>query len=271
MNPELLLGLLALLRAEDDIVAVSEAHLARAAAPRDERRGGAVAVIPITGALFPRSVSGWFGTVPGMDALRGRLAAAANNPEVGSIVLDIDSPGGTVAGTAETGAAVAAAAQRKPVVAVANTLAASAAYWIASQASEVVMAPHAMAGSIGVIALHQNIGKALERFGVETTLIRSGPRKAEGHPFGPLDDTAREAVQARVDEAATAFIKAVATGRNLTPAEARKRFGDGHAMSSREAVETGLADRIATLDEVVAGLAAGKGRAWKRRSAIAFA
>lgn len=271
MHPEMLLGLLALLGAEGDIVAVSEAHLARAAAPREERRGGAVAVIPVTGALFPRSVSGWFGTVPGMDALRARIGTAANNPDVASIVLDMDSPGGTVAGTVETAAAVAAAAQRKPVVAVANTLAASAAYWIASQATEVVMAPHAMAGSIGVIAVHQNVGKALERFGVETTLIRSGPRKAEGHPFGPLDDTAKEAIQARVDEAAVAFLKAVAAGRKMALPEARKRFADGHVMGSAEAVESGLADRIATLDEVIAGMASGKAPAWRRRSAIAFA
>ncbi len=153
----------------------------------------------------------------------------------------------------------------------ANSLAASAAYWIASQASEVVMAPNALAGSIGVLAIHQNVSKLYERMGVETTVMRSGPRKAEGHPFGPLDDAAREAIQARVDEAAQAFIGAVAAGRKITPKQAQERFGDGRVMSVREALSTGLADREATLDEVVAGLRAGTGRAWRRRAAFAFA
>jgi capsid assembly protease len=269
MNPETMLSLIAYLAGED-LVAVSEQHLARSVQPR-EAKGGAVAVIPIVGGLMARSMQSWFGTFPGMDALRARIDAAARNPEVASIVLDIDSPGGTVAGTAETAAAVAAAAQRKPVVAVANSLAASAAYWIASQASEVVMAPNAMAGSIGVLAIHQNVSKLYERMGVETTVMRSGARKAEGHPFGPLDDAAREAIQARVDEAAGAFIAAVASGRKMTPKQAQERFGDGRVMSAREALSTGLADREATLDEVVAGLRAGTGRAWRRRAAFAFA
>lgn len=270
MNPEILLGLLAMLGRDGDLVAVSEQHLARTAAPR-EARGGAVAVIPVTGALFPRSVAGWFGTVPGMDALRARIATAANNPDVASIVLDMDSPGGTVAGTEETAAAVAAAAQRKPVVAVANTLAASAAYWIAAQASEVVMAPGAIAGSIGVMAVHQNVAKAMERFGVQTTLVRSGARKAEGNPWEPLSEEALAALQARVDEAAGAFLDAVAAGRRMSPKTARERFGAGQTFTAREAVANGLADRVATLDEVIAGMSAGKGRAWRRRSAIAFA
>lgn len=269
MHPELLIRMVALMAGED-LVAVSEQHLARTTAPH-EVRGGAVAVIPITGALMPRTVSGWFGSVGGMDALRQKIDAAARNSDVAAIVLDIDSPGGTVAGTVETAAAVATAARAKPVVAVANSLAASAAYWIASQASEVVLAPNALVGSIGVLSVHQNVAKLYERMGVETTIVRSGSRKAEGHPFGPLDDTAREAMKARVDEAAAAFLDAVAAGRKLTSKAARERFGDGQVFGVAEALGNGLADRSATLDEVVASLSAGKGRVWRRRSALAFA
>lgn len=269
MNPEMMLALVAHLAGED-LVAVSEPHLARITAPR-ETKGGAVAVISITGALMPRSMSGWFGTVPGMDGLRSRIDAAARNPDVAAIVLDIDSPGGTVAGTAETAASVSAAAATKPVVAVANSLAASAAYWIASQATEVVLAPNALVGSIGVLAIHQNVAKLYERMGVETTVVRSGDRKAEGHPFGPLDETARAAIQGRVDEAASAFLDAVASGRKINRKAAQERFGDGRVFGVREALESGLADRAATLDEVVTALSAGKGRAWRRRSALAFA
>lgn len=268
MNPETMLSLIGSLAGEG-LVAVSEAHLARAAAAKQDR-GGAVQVIPVSGPMLPRSISGWFGTIAGMDVLRQRIEGAARNPDVAAIVLDIDSPGGTVAGTAETAAVVAAAAQQKPVVAVANSLMASAAYWIGSQATEVVMAPHSDAGSVGVVAMHANVARMYERLGVEMTVIRSGPRKAEGHPFGPLDEAAREAIQARVDDAAGAFLDAVAAGRRMGRKTAQDRFGAGHVMGAREAVESGLADRMATLDEVVAGLAAGKGKVWRRRSAVVF-
>lgn len=270
MNPEILLSQLAQMSGED-VLAVSEQHLGRAATARDPARAGKVAIIPVNGALFPKSFkSFWGGSYEGMDALRARIAQAASDADVSAIVLDMDSPGGTVAGTAETAAVVAAAAERKPVVAVANSLAASAAYWIAAQASEVVMAPAAMTGSVGVIAMHQNVAKALDRMGVETTLITSGARKAEGNPFGPLSDTAREAMQARVNEAADAFMAAVASGRKMSLKAVRDKAGDGQVMSASEALSAGLADRVATLDQVVAELSAGKGRVWRRRSALAF-
>lgn len=270
MTPEQILSLLAALSGED-VLAVSEQHIARASAPRDGGKRGTVALIPITGALMPRSYRGVFGSVEGMDVLRGKIGAAAGDDEVSAIVLDIDSPGGTVAGTIETAASVAAAAERKPVVAVANTLAASAAYWIASQASEVVMAPGAITGSVGVIAVHQNVGKALERLGIETTLLVSGARKADGNPFGPLSDTARKAMQARVDEFAEIFLATVASGRKISVKAARESAGDGQLMTSAEAVTARLADRVATLDQVIADLSAGKGRVWRRRSGLAFA
>lgn len=274
MTPEQLLALLAAL-AGDDLLAVSESHLIRAASgPREAPASapGRVAVVPILGAMSARSYRTYFGAVEGMDSLRARIAAAARDGNVSAIVLDIDSPGGTVAGAAETASAVAAAAKIKPVVAVANSVAASAAYWIGSQASEFVVAPNAIVGSIGVMAVHQNVAKALDRMGVETTLIRSGGRKAEGHPFGPLDDAARAALQARVDEAAASFLDAVAQGRRLSASTARERFGDGRAMGAAEAVASGLADRVATLEATIASLAAGSAkRAPGRRSALAFA
>lgn len=271
MTPKELLAMLAGL-AGDEILAVSERHLdaaARAGQGAQPDRG-AVAIIPVTGALSARGYRSFFGTVEGMAALRARLASAAKDPNVSAIVLDIDSPGGTVAGTSETAAAVAAAREAKPVVAIANGLAASAAYWIGSQATEFVMAPNSMAGSIGVLSVHLNWAKAYADAGVEPTMIRSGARKAEGHPWGPLDDTARAAIQARVDEAFVSFIDAVAAGRRMSAKAARDKFGDGRVLGAEEAVSTGLADRIATLDAVVADLSAGKKRAWGRRSAIAF-
>jgi capsid assembly protease len=255
----------------EDVLAVSEQHLSRAPAPKETASRGTVAIVPVTGVLVPRGMQGWLGKTPGMDSLRSQIASAAANSDVSAIVLDIDSPGGSVAGTEETALAVADAATKKPVVAVANTLAASAAYWIGSQATEFVVTPGSMAGSIGVISVHSNMAKMLDRMGIEMTLIRSGPRKAEGHPFGPLDDAARESMQQRVDSAATDFFAAVARGRKTSLRAVKEKFGSGAIFSAAESVENGLADRQATLDQVIADLSAGRGRAWKRRSALAFA
>ncbi len=270
MNPDLLLALIAHLAA-DDLLSVSEQHVARVAQPREPSRRGTVAVIPVLGPLMGRSASSWFGRIEGMDVLRQRIDAAAANADVSAIVLDIDSPGGSVAGTAETADSVARAAAIKPVIAVANSLAASAAYWIAAQASEVVMTPAALTGSVGVMQIHQNLGKAMERVGVEMTMITSGARKAEANPFGPLSDVAKAAMQARVDEAAQAFYGAVASGRKLSLKVVKERAGDGQVFTSSEAVTAGLADRIATLDQVIADLSTGKAKAFRRRSALAFA
>jgi capsid assembly protease len=208
-----------------------------------------------------------------MDSFRAALAQAAADKSVEAIVLDVDSPGGTVAGAAETAAAVASAASIKPVTAVANTLMASAAYWIGSQATNIVMAPSGEAGSIGVLALHENRSAMLERMGVEITIQHAGRYKAEGNPFQPLDDAARAARQNRIDAAYDTFTSAVASGRGRTVEAISGGFGEGRVMDAGPAVAAGLADRIATLDEVIAeyaGRRSGSPNRRPRRSALPF-
>lgn len=230
-------------------------------------RAGSVAIVPIYGALMPRG--GWFST--GMDSVRAQVRDYAANADVSAIVLDIDSPGGSVAGTMETAAEVKAAAGQKPVIAVANTLAASAAYWIASQASEFVIAPSADVGSIGAMILHQDVSGMLEQWGVKMTMIRSAqsPMKNEAHPFGPLTEDATAFLQARADEAGGDFIKAVAAGRRTSQANVRETFGQGRVFGAREALSRGMVDRIATLDDVIGGLQQKRATS-RRRSALAF-
>lgn len=227
-----------------------------------------VAVVPVYGPLTQRG--SWYGT--SMDLMRARIGALAADASIGSIVLDIDSPGGTVAGTAEAAAAVRAAAAQKPVIAVANTLAASAAYWIGSQASEFVIAPSGDVGSIGVMAMHQDISGWLEQNGIKMTMIRSSqsPLKNEANPFSPLGDDAAAFLQSRVDESGDQFVKAVAAGRRVSQTKVREDFGQGRVFGAQAAVARGMADRIATLDDVVAGLAKKAGAAPRRRSALAF-
>lgn len=238
---------------------------------------GGVAVIPVYGALAPRGFSSmFFGSVMGMDNLRSMIADAADNDMVGTIVLDFDCPGGTVDGTPETAAAIAAAAQKKKVIACANTLCASGAYWIASQASEIVMSPSGRAGSIGVYGMHQDISKALANAGVNVTVVSSpqGGYKTERLPFGPLSPEAHAAMQSQSDAEYANFVREVAQGRRVTQTKVRDDFGRGRVVSAQAAVANGMADRVATLDDVISGAAGGKRTTSsampRRRSAMAF-
>ena len=152
--------------------------------PTQSQRGG-TAVLPLYGVLTPRREY-FSGTA--LNEFQGWLNEALRSTAVDRIVIDIDSPGGSVSGVTEAAAAIRKAKAFKPVVAVANSMAASAAYWIASQASEFVATPSGEVGSIGVFAMHQDISKALSQFGVQVTLISAGKYKVEGNPFEPLGD-----------------------------------------------------------------------------------
>lgn len=267
-------ALIGVLAGYDPALALCEEHLARfavmaaRAGDAEPTRQGRVAVLPISGPLLPRGGQSFFGSWRGMDSIRGQLATLADDDDVSAIVLDIDSPGGTVAGTAETAAAVRAAAAKKKVIAVANPLAASAAYWIGSQASEFVAAPGADLGSIGVLAMHTDISKALADAGVAVNVIRSAKYKGEGMPFSPLSDDTRAFMQSKVDDAHSDFVRDVAAGRGVTQTAVRENFGEGRVVNATSAVKRGMADRIGTLDSVVAGLVGVKPR---RRSVAAFA
>lgn len=243
----------------------SEPRVSTATAPQ------AIALLALQGPLTARGLRSWGREVsPGMDRFRSALNAAVADPNVAAIVIDVDSPGGTYTGTPETASAVRAAAAVKPVIAVTETMAASAAYFIASQATEIVVAPSAEVGSIGVLSVHMDMSKMLEDFGIKTTIVRSRPGKADTNPYEPLSEEALASIQASVNEADAEFLAAVAKGRNTSVANVRETFGQGRMVGAREAVRLGMADRVATLPEVLAGLI--KPRAvGRRRSALAFA
>lgn len=229
------------------------------AAARRERDanagGGFVAVLPVLGVVSQRAsmisdVSSGAGT--STENLRRDLKAAANNPAIKAIVLDIDSPGGSVYGVPEAAADIRAAG--KPVTAVVDSLAASAAYWLASAADEIVITPSGGAGSIGVYAAHVDMSAELEKIGEKVTLISAGRYKTEGNPYEPLSEEARAAMQADVDGYYQQFVGAVANYRGTTPAAVQSGYGEGRVLRADDAVRAGLADRIGTLDQVLADL-----------------
>ncbi|MHC2666569.1 S49 family peptidase [Bradyrhizobium diazoefficiens] len=229
-----------------------------------------IALIGVYGGLTPRG--SWYGS--SLSGIAASATRAADDADVAGIVADVDSPGGTVSGTAEAAAAFAYAASKKPVVAVVNTLAASAAYWIASQASELVISPSGDVGSIGAMIMHQDISGWLEQVGMKMTLIRSeqSPMKNEAHPFAPLSDEARTFLQGRANAAGGDFVKAVAAGRKVSQAKVKDEFGQGRVFGAKEAMARGMVDRVATLDSVIAGMVAGmpSRTASRRRSALMF-
>jgi len=228
---------------------------------RDTRRqtsaaisGGGIAVIPIYGVITQRGnmvddVSG-----PGMvstQIVTQMLRQAVADEAVSQILLDIDSPGGSVYGVSELGDAILSAHAQKPVVAIANSLAASAAYWIGSQAGEFYVTAGGEVGSIGVWQAHQDYSKAMDEAGVKTTLISAGKFKVEGNPYAPLDEEAQGFMQSRVDDYYAAFTKAVAKGRGVPITQVRDGMGQGRVLGADAALAQNMVDGIASFDQVL--------------------
>lgn len=214
-------------------------------------RAGAVAIIPLYGVIMPRA--GMMETSGGtsIERFRANFRAAMADTEVGSIVLDVDSPGGVVDGVPDMADEVRAARAQKPVIAVSNTLMASAAYWLACGAQEIWTLSSALVGSIGVFTAHDDLSAAYEAKGIKTTLISAGKYKVEASELGPLTDDARAALQTRVNAVYSLFVDGVAKGRGVPKAKVQGGLGEGRVLLGASAVAEGLADRVGTLDEAI--------------------
>ncbi len=206
-----------------------------------------VAVIPIHGSLVKRSL--------GMQAASGltsygeiaaMLEAALTDPQVSGILLDVDSPGGEASGSFELARRVREAAAIKPVWAVANDAAYSAAYAIASSATRLLVTETAGVGSIGVIALHVDQSARDAKDGYRYSAITAGTRKNDYSPHEPLSDTARSELQTEVDRLYAIFTEHVAQMRGLD-AEA-VRATDAGLYFGANAVGQGLADGVQTCE-----------------------
>lgn len=181
--------------------------------------------------------------------------AALADDAIGGIVIEVDSPGGSIYGVMELADEIYRARASKPIFAVANSLAASGAYWIASAASEFYVTLGGEVGGIGVHDVHIDLSKALVKAGVKTTLISAGCYKIEGNPFQPLSTRGRSAMQARVDAYYRAFVADVAQHRNVPESAVRNGMGQGRLLDAERAKREGMVDGIATVDEVVRRLA----------------
>jgi signal peptide peptidase SppA len=221
--------------------------------------GAGIAVLPLYGVVTQRgnmvddiSGPGSTSTQQFTSALRQVLA----DDTVGQILIDIDSPGGSVYGVAELASEIVKARAQKPVVAVANSLAASAAYWIGCSASEFYVTPGGEVGSIGVWQAHFDYSKALEEEGIKPTLISAGKFKVEGNPYMPLDPEAQAFMQSRVDDYYNAFIQAVAVGRGVSVNDVRNGMGEGRVLGADAALAQRMVDGIASFEDVLARMQA---------------
>jgi signal peptide peptidase SppA len=223
-------------------------------------RSGSVAVVPILGAITQRSslMSYFFGGTS-IDSLRAALNEAIGDPQTTAVVLDFNSPGGDVAGITELAEEIRALrGAGKPIVGVANTMAASAAYWLISQCDEVIVTPSGVVGSIGVYAIHQDFSRAYEEAGITNTIIKAGPKKIAANEFEPLTDDAKSSMQERVDAYYSMFLADVAKGRRVPTSQVASAYGQGDIVLARDALAAGMVDRIATLDATVRRLVGAK-------------
>ena len=243
-------------RPDPEMAGFNAREISNTRAGEIRRADGGVAVMPVMGPISQR--------LSGMDAMcgggfatseaSGKLASLVDDPGVKAILMQYDSPGGTVAGVQEFAQQIADSRGSKPIVSQVDAMACSAAYWLAAAGDEVVITPSGSAGSIGVYTVHTDQSAKNETDGVKHTIIRNtqSPFKAEAPSTAPLSADARDFTQQRVDETAGDFIKALSTYRGVSQQTVRDKFGKGRTFGAQESVSRGLADRVGTMQDTLA-------------------
>lgn len=238
---------------------------ARVGKPNGNERPGyrvqdGVAIIEVDGVLAKKmnlfmAISG--GT--SMQILGNELKKAVADPAAKSILLMIDSPGGTVDGTQELADLVREIRSEKPIHAFVDGLAASAAYWIASAASSITLSSDtAHVGSIGVVAAHTDISRWEEKQGIKTTEIYSGRYKRIHSEYEPLTAEGKDYIQAQLDKLYGIFVTDVASNLGVSVEQVLEDMADGRLFIGQDAVKAGLADGVSDLDSLLARMAAGE-------------
>lgn len=212
-----------------------------------------IAIISINGILVQK-----LGTMQlcwgmtGYDGLRANLSLALEDESVRAIMLDIDSPGGEVAGCFDLVDAIYRARGVKKIWAVLSECAYSAAYALASAAEKIVVPRTGGTGSVGVICMHTDFSKALESAGINVTLIRYGAHKADGNEVQPLSKDALARFQADVDVMGDLFVTTVARNRKMTVAKVRAT--EAGTFLGSAGVDIGFADAVMSPDQAFATL-----------------
>lgn len=248
-------------RNEQIDIAAIEARLGRPLA--NEQQGytvrDGVAVIPIHGVTGKRmnmfsQISGGAST----QLIERDVKNALADSKVNSILLHIDSPGGTVDGTQNLASVIREARTQKPVMTFADGTMASAAYWLGSAADEIVAASDTtQVGSIGVVVTHKDYSKAEEIEGVKTTEITAGKYKRIVSSFRPLTEEGADYLQSQANQIHGIMIDAIAEHRGKDPEMVREMMADGREFFAKEAKKRGLIDHVADLQTTINNMAQG--------------
>ncbi len=210
-----------------------------------------VAVIRISGVLMPGSGgSWWWEAITFYGDIDTALRQALGDDAVRGIALHIDSPGGTVAGCFDLADRIYAARGAKPIVAVVDESAYSAAYALASAASTIIVPRTGGVGSIGVVGMHVDITGMLDQAGIKVTTFQFGSRKTDSYPTTPLTDAATAGFQAEIDELGELFVATVARNRSLSVDQVRAT--QAACFLGQHGVDAGLADAVMSADDAMA-------------------
>lgn len=213
-----------------------------------------IAIVSIQGVLVDRGA--WLGDLYGLatsyEGLAEQCSRLRSADNVRAVVLDIDSPGGMVAGLFDVAAEIKKLDAVKPVFALAANMAASAAYAIAAVARKAYITRSGVAGSIGVIQIHQSMGRMLDSMGIDTTIICEPAPKANGNPYTALSHGARADIASAITGSYNRFVRHVAGHRKIR--ESQVRATEGRIFTGSAAVDAGLADGVLSFNELLAHL-----------------
>lgn len=216
-----------------------------------------VGILPIQGPIFGKSnLMTQMSGATSLEMLQSEFRALMSDNKVHSVLLDVDSPGGTSDLVKEFADELYAARDNKPVYSIANTLSGSAAYYLMSQATASYATPSALVGSIGVYTVHEDQSGADAQAGRKFTYVSAGKYKTEANPHEPLSQEATEHRQSVADEIYEEFLTAVARGRNIDPESVRNGYGEGRVLTATKALESGMIDGVFPYETLVNAIAA---------------
>jgi signal peptide peptidase SppA len=272
IQPEKLAEILAIyathLRGEEIDIKAIEARLGHPLSSEQQDytiRDGGIAVLPIDGVISPKA--NMFTQISGgasAQMLQTQLESAIADPRVNGVILQIDSPGGSVFGAPEFAAAIHELSGIKPIAAISDGMMASAAYWIGSSANaSFITGPTVHAGSIGVVMAHQYNPR-----NANTTEISAGKYKRIATENQPLTAEGKAYLQDRVDHIYSVFVDNVARNRGVSVEQVLANMADGRIFVGQQAVDAGLVDGFSSVDALAEAMATNPGAYAKRRRAV---
>lgn len=218
-----------------------------------------IAVLSLNGVLDHR-MSLWMAFMGGTSTadFASAFDAAMDDEAVKSVLVDINSPGGSYAGTPEAAARIYKRRGEKPVIGISDTMSASAAYWIGSAVDRLFVTPSGDVGSVGVFSLHEDWSAALANEGIKISVMRVPEFKAEGTPYEPATEDFVKHEMGQLGRIYGEFVDAVAKQRGASVSTVRETYGKGRVVDAKQAVSLGMADGVATFEQVLSRMQSGR-------------